>query len=192
MNSAPVVFLARDANLTLECSFCHWVVCSETCLARHRDRYTCHNTGCVYHHPPPHLAPAGESASSSNVGAASNTAAATADPDGNLVFRETITREYRMVNGQLVQIPDPITTSSGDGTVLPPHVTSEEIAAQARLVAEYERIRQESANQPRSAGSSPTPAPQTTGTGADAQQEQPSGRDQGGESVPRGRPSTPS
>lgn len=49
----PTIVFAQDASLNIQCSVCHWQVCSRTCLAGHRNRYICHNAACSYHQPVP-------------------------------------------------------------------------------------------------------------------------------------------
>lgn len=138
MWSFPVsnVCFAQDVNLNVKCVACCWQVCSRTCLAGHRDRFSCHNTTCLYHCPMPlHRQPASDIAFDDESGSATDnksTAAAAASiepipnanssttpvtsdndavdkaektrifPNDSLVFRETITREWYIVNGQVV------------------------------------------------------------------------------------------
>lgn len=95
------------------CMGCHQSICHGDCLARHRDRYACHNPQCFYHvpsplRPEPGSEPAGENhpADATELAATTTTATENNDMvDGNLVFRETITREWRLVDGQLAQVP---------------------------------------------------------------------------------------
>lgn len=91
------------------CMGCHQPVCHGDCLAKHRDRYTCHNPQCVYHAPSPlRPEPGSEPAEGNDPDSTQSpgiTTTTTENTEGNLVFRETITREWRLVNGQLAQVP---------------------------------------------------------------------------------------
>lgn len=137
MWSFPVsnVLLAQDANLNIRCVVCSWQVCSRTCLAGHRERFSCHNTTCPYYwpllfHPQPatNTAVGDRSDPAANSSSTSVTDVAPAEsptevpndsttnenatvslvetdqepPRDNLVFRETTTREWYVVNGQVI------------------------------------------------------------------------------------------
>lgn len=113
---------------------CHQSICHGDCLARHRDRYACHNPQCFYHVPSPLRPEPGSEPAEENHSNSTELAAATRTTtennnisDGNLVFRETITREWRLVDGQLAQVPgqsirlSPVavtTTSTGTQTTV--------------------------------------------------------------------------
>lgn len=165
------------------CMGCHQSVCHGDCLASHRDRYSCHNPLCVYHapsplRPDPDPEPPEEISPAANVTETPATTTENTDPDDrNLAFRETITREWWLVNGQLVQVPGrrirvtpaatatasaAIQTEPGEATPnrnqaggastvsLPEDITDEEIGAQARLWAQRTRRGGSSApNRPR-------------------------------------------
>ncbi|ROV88734.1 hypothetical protein VMCG_10064 [Cytospora schulzeri] len=156
------------------CMGCHQSVCHGDCLAKHRDRYSCHNPQCVYHAPSPQRPdPGSEPAEENGPGAAATPATTTTTTeitennhfqDGNFVFRETITREWRLVNGQLIQVPEQRVTVTPQGTTttsqagpgqndtatpntnatgatgvnLNDNITEEEIEAQARLWAQFQ------------------------------------------------------
>ncbi|KAF3763263.1 hypothetical protein M406DRAFT_356990 [Cryphonectria parasitica EP155] len=111
--SQAVVVPTTGTSLTFECGHCHRIVCNETCLAGHRDRYHCHNSRCVYHRPTqPQYAASPVPSQHDNNNAALDSAGTyrtTAEPlpasttlgettdmpeEGNLVIHETITREY--------------------------------------------------------------------------------------------------
>lgn len=148
----PNIFVAQDVNLNIRCIACFWQVCSRSCLAGHRERFSCHNTTCPYHCPIPlHPQPASNTANEDGFGPAtdnSSIAAATsgetttnangsttsittaapatppaeapntsttdenatvsmvqtsqASPRDNLIFRETTTREWFIVNGRII------------------------------------------------------------------------------------------
>lgn len=99
--------------LPMYCMACHQSVCHGDCLATHRDRYGCHNPLCIYHAPSPcrpesESEPTGETtpaAADATQAPATTTNETTNPQDRNLAFRETITREWWLVNGQLLQVP---------------------------------------------------------------------------------------
>lgn len=160
----------------LTCNGCYQCVCTGSCLASHRDRYCCHNPGCRFHAPcpaPPEpsdralvqtTGPSTSNATEAQTGAATGpsdtnetggeTSSTSASRDSNLIYRETITREWRLVDGitapftvQAVELIP--TTTSGPTTSTasadvdrpstpPARFTIEEYQAQARLLAQYQ------------------------------------------------------
>lgn len=111
-------------DLAIQCIGCFHLGCTGNCFAQHRDRYGCHNPQCIYHVPcPAPVEPNSDSdveeieedddASTATVNASTanttitrrSTQNTATTRDGDLVYRETITREYRLVNGQVVELP---------------------------------------------------------------------------------------
>ncbi|KUI63313.1 hypothetical protein VM1G_11060 [Cytospora mali] len=111
------------------CMGCNQGLCDGDCLAKHRNQYGCHNPQCVYHAPNP-LRPEHDTEATREANtftSASNTTSTTTvehiqSEDSSLVYRETITREWWLVNGELVQVPGqnaistPTTTTSTSTT----------------------------------------------------------------------------
>ncbi|KAG6355150.1 hypothetical protein INS49_004231 [Diaporthe citri] len=138
----------------LHCIGCCQTVCSGACLASHRDRYCCHNPSCIFHAPcpaPPEpreprtTRPAITSStteqaptpSTDDAAQAEETPAATSG-DPNVICRETITREWRLVGGD--GTPAAGQTAAAAPTSTPPATfTIEEFEAQARLLAQFQR-----------------------------------------------------
>ncbi|KAI7773870.1 hypothetical protein LA080_009693 [Diaporthe eres] len=161
----------------LHCIGCYQSVCSGTCLATHRDRYCCHNPSCFFHAPcpaPPEPSeprttrPAITSStneqataqavilSTDDAAQAEETPAATSG-DSNMICRETIMREWRLVGGggtpnagqtaaaaptstPALLPPAIIPTQGVDTPSTPPAtITIEEFEAQARLLAQFQQ-----------------------------------------------------
>lgn len=156
----------------LTCNGCYQCVCTGSCLASHRDRYCCHNPSCRFHAscpaPPepiegahvPTALPSTDHAPEAEAGAVTGpsdtnetegeTSLTSASSDSNLIYRETITREWRLPNGLGAPAVELIpTTTSGPTTATvnadvdrpptpPARFTIEEYQAQARLLAQYQ------------------------------------------------------
>lgn len=155
----------------IQCMGCHCDVCTGTCLAAHRDRYCCHNPRCIFHAPcPAPPEPTTEQAlvqaitpSADDAAQAEGTPAAISD-DSNVIYRETITREWRLVEaaggpvtGQAVafgpttpRVPSlpALATPAADASsgahvdpssTSPASFTIEEYEAQARLLAQFQQ-----------------------------------------------------
>lgn len=160
----------------IQCMGCHFDVCNGNCLATHRDRYCCHNPRCIFHAPCPLPAEQGTAHTTSTsstteqalVRAATPSAddaegsPAAASDDSNVIYRETITREWRLVGvagapatGQALALPWnttpvlslPSTTPAPDApssaqvdssSISPVRFTIEEYEAQARLLAQFQ------------------------------------------------------
>ncbi|KUI61471.1 hypothetical protein VP1G_08645 [Cytospora mali] len=94
------------------CMGCNQGLCDGDCLAKHRNQYGCHNPQCAYHASNP-LRPEHDTEATREdntfTSASTTTSSTTAEnrqsEDSNLVYRETITREWWLVNGRLVQVP---------------------------------------------------------------------------------------
>lgn len=162
----------------IQCMGCHFDVCTGNCLATHRDRYCCHNPRCIFHAPcplPPEQGTAQTISTSSTTEQAVVRAAtpsaddaeetpATTSDDSNVIYRETITREWRLVGGAGApatgQAPAwlqnsypalslPATTSAAAdapssvqvdlSSTSPARFTIEEYEAQARLLAQFQQ-----------------------------------------------------
>lgn len=165
----------------IQCMGCHFDVCTGTCLATHRDRYCWHNPRCIFHAPcpapaePAAIQPAATSSateqalvlaanpSADDAAEAERTAAVTSD-DSNVIYRETVIREWRLVEsagrpvtGQAVafgpttpRVPslpaltDPAADAPSNAHVdlssnSPARFTIEEYEAQARLLARFQQ-----------------------------------------------------
>lgn len=171
-----VMPVSIDMNPTIQCMGCHQAVCSGDCFATHRTRFGCHNQNCVYHKACP-LPPGPEPTETAETDA-SPPEEATADgtttssidgvsQEGDLVYRETITREYRLVNGQFIQLPGQYTHATTSGGLqtgqglsgataaarmvvsepIPVDIPREEIDAQERLFSEFQNSPQDHHNQ---------------------------------------------
>lgn len=156
----------------LTCNGCYQCVCTGSCLASHRDRYCCHNPSCRFHAPcpaPPEpldQIPALPALPSTNHAPEAEAGALTGPSDTNetkgessltsvsndasVIYRETITREWRLPDGigapaiELISTTAPRpTTSTASANVdrpstPPARFTIEEYQAQARLLAQYQ------------------------------------------------------
>lgn len=101
--------------------------------------------------------PQGDNTSAGDAANAAATASSPSNADegfGNLVYRETITREYRLINGQVVQLPQyhpvPVGLTSGTpattttNNVVPLDEMLRQIQLHERRLEELERGRQSS------------------------------------------------
>lgn len=165
----------------IQCISCHCDVCTGTCLATHRDRYCCHNPRCIFHSPcpappepetdqPTGTSPTTERAlvqagtpSTGDAAEAAGAPAATSD-DLNVIYKETIVREWRLVGGGGVPVTGQLaalgptttsipslpatTTPAADApsranedspSISPARFTIEEYEAQARLLAQFQQ-----------------------------------------------------
>lgn len=148
----------------LHCIGCYQSVCSGTCLASHRDRYCCHNPSCIFHAPCPAPPEPNDSGTAQRAIITSSTEQAPAQAaspptddatgDSNVICRETIMREWRLVGaagapaaGQTAA-PAPTSTSAPTApstiptqapSTPPATFTIEEFEAQARLLAQFQQ-----------------------------------------------------